>query len=156
MSKPDINPSNYMQAKYSAALASYLGKANLSAANICDKIDSYILEQITAASIDDMCVRLYPEHAADKLINLTGYSTSYQDAIYKNILYYMLARMSALNWDVTITKRQYIEPPVLQCVPCREKDLQRIDDADIIPFHRPVAGGNQLCQFLFRLLKNLP
>ena len=32
MSKPDINPSNYMQAKYSAALASYLGKANLSVA----------------------------------------------------------------------------------------------------------------------------
>ena len=31
MDKPDINPSNYMQAKYSAALASYLEKANLSA-----------------------------------------------------------------------------------------------------------------------------
>ena len=44
MSKPDINPSNYMRTKYSAALASYLGKANLSAANICDKIDGYILK----------------------------------------------------------------------------------------------------------------
>lgn len=143
MSKPDISPSNYMQAKYSAALASYLGKANLSAANICDKIDSYILEQITAASIDDMCVRLYPEHAADKLINLTEYSTSYQDAIYKNILHYMLARMSALNWVVKINDREYTEPPVLQCMPFNEKDLQRIDDADVNSFHRPVAGGNQ-------------
>ena len=103
MDKPDINPSNYMQAKYSAALASYLGKANLSAANICDKIDSYILEQITSASMDDMCILLYPEQAADRLVNLTGYSISYQNIIYKHILYYMLARMSALNWVVKIT-----------------------------------------------------
>lgn len=143
MSKPDINPSNYMQAKYSAALASYLGKANLSAANICDKIDSYILKQITSASIEDMRILLYPEQATDRLVNLTGYSTSYQDAIYKNILYYMLARMSALNWVVKINDRKYAEPPVLQCMPFNEKDLQRIDDADVIPFHRPVAEGNQ-------------
>lgn len=132
-----------MQAKYSAALASYLGKANLSAANICDKIDSYILEQITAASIDDMCVRLYPEQAADRLVNLTGYSISYQNMIYKHILYYMLARMSALNWVVKINDREYAEPPVLQCMPFNEKDLQRIDDADVNSFHRPVAEGNQ-------------
>ena len=143
MSKPDINPSNYMQAKYSAALASYLGKANLSAANICDKIDSYILEQITAASIDDMCILLYPEQAADRLVNLAGYSISYRNMIYKHILYYMLARMSALNWVVKINDREYTEPPVLQCMPFNEKDLQRIDDADVIPFHRPVAEGNQ-------------
>ena len=143
MSKPDINPSNYMQAKYSAALASYLRKANLSAANICDKIDGYILEQITAASIDDMCVRLYPEQAADRLVNLTGYSINYQNIIYKHILYYMLARMGALNWVVKINDREYAKPPVLQCMPFNEKDLQRIDDADVNSFHRPVAGGNQ-------------
>lgn len=156
MSKPDINPSNYMQAKYSAALALYLGRANLSAENICNKIDSYILEQITAASIDDMCVRLYPEQAADRLANLTGYSINYQNMIYKHILYYMLARMSALNWVVKINDRENTEPPVLQCMPFNEKDLQRIDDADVIPFHRPVTGGNQLCQFLSRLLKRSP
>lgn len=156
MDKPDINPSNYMQAKYSDALASYLGKANLSATNICNKIDSYILEQITSASIDDMCILLYPEQAADRLVNLTGYSISYRNMIYKHILYYMLARMSALNWVVKINDRENTEPPVLQCMPLNEKDLQRIDDADVIPFHRPVTGGNHVCQFLSRLLKNLP
>lgn len=153
MSKPDINPSNYMQAKYSAALASYLGKANLSAANICDKIDSYILEQITSASIEDMRILLYPEQAANRLVNLTGYSISHQNMIYKHILYYMLARMSALNCVVKINNREYTEPPVLQCMPFSEKDLQRIDKADVNPFHRPVTGGNHVCQFLFRLPK---
>ena len=132
-----------MQAKYSAALASYLGKANLSAANICDKIDSYILEQITAASIEDMRILLYPEQAADRLVNLTGYSISYQNMIYKHILYYMLARMGALNWVVKINDRECAEPPVLQCMPFNEKELQLIDDADVIPFHRPVAESNQ-------------
>ena len=156
MDKPDINPSNYMQAKYSAALASYLGKANLSAANICDKIDSYILEQITSASIEDICVRLYPKQAADRLVNLTGYSISYQNMIYKHILYYMLARMSALNWVVKINDREYTEPPVLQCMPFNEKDLQHIDKADVNPFHRPVTGVNHVCQFLSLLLKRSP